>query len=191
MTKKTNSAEDQKKEKKTKTQQNNHSDEAAVEEESVKILSEDEIQQNNIDADKDKAEEYKDMLQRLQAEFDNYRKRTSENARISRSDGICDVIMELLPAIDNIERGLTLIKDESAKSGMEIILKQLLEVLKKFDVCEIKAMGEAFNPDFHHAIARDDEDDNENENKVSEVYVKGYQRKTKILRPAMVKVSNK
>ncbi|MFW5780472.1 MAG: nucleotide exchange factor GrpE [Bacillota bacterium] len=136
------------------------------------------------------AVDYKNHLQRLQAEFDNYRKRTSENAISSRNDGICDVILEIIPAIDNLERGIEAVKDNSAKSGMEIILKQLREILKKFDVCEIKALGESFNPDKHHAIAKEDEcDDKESENKVTEVFSKGYQRNTKVLRPAMVKVT--
>lgn len=137
----------------------------------------------------EKVEEYKNFLQRLQAEFDNYRKRTSEFSKTSRNDGICDVVMELLPAIDNLERGIAAVKDESAKSGMELILKQLIEILRKFDVCEIVAMNEEFNPDKHHAIAK--EEGESDEIKVTEVFLKGYQRKTKVLRPAMVKVSNK
>ncbi len=135
-----------------------------------------------------KVDEYKDHLQRLQAEFDNYRKRTAENSRQSRNEGICDVVTELLPAIDNLERGIAAVTDQSAKNGMELIQKQLIEILAKFDVCEIKALGEEFNPDFHHAIAKDGEGE---EPKVTEVYMKGYQRKAKILRPCMVKVTNK
>lgn len=135
-----------------------------------------------------KVDEYKDHLQRLQAEFDNYRKRTAENSRQSRNEGICDVMTELLPAIDNLERGIAAVADQSARNGMELILKQLIDILSKFDVCEIKALGEEFNPDFHHAIAKDGEGD---EPKVTEVYLKGYQRKAKILRPCMVKVTNK
>lgn len=140
---------------------------------------------------KQTAEEYKDLLQRLQAEFENYRKRTAESARISRGDGICDVIIELLPVIDNFERGLAVIQDQTSKSGMELILKQLKDILKKFDVCEIEAMGQAFNPDMHHAIAKEEsgEAQDDGEIKVVEVYSKGYRNKTKILRPAMVKVS--
>lgn len=135
-----------------------------------------------------KVDEYKDHLQRLQAEFDNYRKRTAENSRQSRNEGICDVVTELLPAIDNLERGIAAVADQSARNGMELILKQLTEILSKFDVCEIKALGEEFNPDFHHAIAKDGDGE---QPKVTEVYMKGYQRKTKILRPCMVKVTNK
>ena len=143
-----------------------------------------------IEKAKQEAEDYKNHLQRLQAEFDNYRKRTAENSLCSRTDGICDVIVEIIPAIDNLERGIEAVKDKSAKSGMEIILKQLREILAKFDVCEIKALGESFNPDLHHAIAKEDQDkDKESDNMVTEVFLKGYQRKAKVLRPAMVKVT--
>lgn len=185
MTKKSNDAENLKNKKNVKDEDNKQS----IDTEEIKILSQEEIEQKAADETKQKADEYKDMLQRLQAEFDNYRKRTQENSRVSRQDGICDVITELLPAIDNIERGLSLIKDQSARSGMEMILKQLVEVLAKFDVCEINAIGQTFNPEFHHAIARGEDNEGGNEDKVTEVFMKGYQRKTKVLRPAMVKVS--
>jgi molecular chaperone GrpE len=143
---------------------------------------------DNVEQAKKEVEEYKNHLQRLQAEFDNYRKRTAESNRQSRFEGICDVVCELLPAIDNLERGIAAVSDQSAKNGMELILKQFLEVLAKFDVCEIKAIGEDFNPDYHHAISKDGDGE---QPVVTEVYLKGYQRKSKILRPCMVKVTNK
>ncbi len=159
--------------------------------ENVEILTEEQVFQKAIEDAKREADEYKNMLQRLQAEFDNYRKRTGESARTSRQDGICDVIMELIPAIDNLERGISVIEDTSARNGMEIILKQLLEVLSKFDITEITALGQLFNPDIHHAVAKDDDCDGSGESIVSEVFEKGYKRHQKILRPSMVKVSNK
>lgn len=176
MTKKGNKPEEKQKE---------NNQEEAQEFSEVEVLT----AEDRVRIAEEKVEEYKNFLQRLQAEFDNYRKRTSEHSKISRNDGICDVIMELIPAIDNLERGISVIKDESAKNGMELIHKQLIEVLTKFDVCEIQAINEEFNPDKHHAIAK--EEGNKDENKVSEVFLKGYERKAKTLRPAMVKVSNK
>lgn len=173
----------------TKKNNEEQTKEKTAQEEEVISIPLDNIEDDTSALAQRKADEYKDHLQRLQAEFDNYRKRTAENSRQSRSDGICDVIAELLPAIDNLERGIGAVADTSAKSGMELILKQLSEILTKFDVCEIKALGEQFNPDYHHAIARDGEGGDEHT--VTEVYVKGYQRKAKVLRPSMVKVSNK
>lgn len=134
-----------------------------------------------------KIDEYKDMAQRLQAEFDNYRKRNNESVRIARSDGINDVICALLDVIDNFERGISTVTDENAKSGMELIYKQILALLTKFDVVEIEAKGKEFDPKFHHAIAQCE--DGEKANTVVEVYQKGYKRKDKVLRPSMVKVA--
>ena len=134
-----------------------------------------------------KINEFKDIAQRLQAEFDNYRKRNNESVKNARNDGIDDVICTLFPVLDNFERGLEAIKDESIKSGVELIYKQFLSILNKFNVEEIKAQGEDFNPKYHHAIAQCE--DAENTNKIVEVYQKGYIRKDKVLRPSMVKVA--
>ena len=134
-----------------------------------------------------KIDEYKDIAQRLQAEFDNYRKRNNESVKIARSDGINDVICALLDVLDNFERGIASVDDEKAKSGMELIYKQMLGLLTKFDVVEIEALGKEFDPKFHHAIAQCE--DSENANTVVEVYQKGYKRKDKVLRASMVKVA--
>lgn len=133
-----------------------------------------------------KADEYKDMAQRVQAEFDNYRRRNAEAVRNARHDGSDDVIMALLPVIDNFERGLQAV-DESARTGIELIFKQVTAILEKFGVKEIEALGAAFNPSYHHAIAKCD--DPEKENTVVEVFQKGYIRNNRVLRPAMVKVA--
>lgn len=133
------------------------------------------------------AEEYKNMLQRLQAEFDNFRKRNNDAVRISRNDGINDVVTALFPALDNIERAIAAFSDESLRSGSELILKQIKDVLAKFDVAEIDALGQDFNPEFHYAIEQ--EENPEMENKVTYIFQKGYQRKGKVLRCAMVKVA--
>lgn len=131
-------------------------------------------------------EEYKDIAQRLQAEFDNYRKRNAESVANARNDGIDDVVTMLFPVLDNFERGMSLVSEE-AKSGMELIYKQILAVLEKLDVKAIEALGEEFDPRYHHAIAQCE--DSDNSNKVIEVYQKGYLRKNKVLRPSMVKVA--
>ena len=134
-----------------------------------------------------KVEEYKDLTQRLQAEFDNFRKRNAESTRIARNDGINDVIISLLPVLDDFERGINATENESAKSGMELIYKKIVNLLNKYDAVEIEALGAEFDPQYHHAIAQCE--DAENNNKVVEVFQKGYQRKDKVLRPAMVKVA--
>ena len=160
-------------------------------EEKEEILSEDEPivieEESSEDLVEKQINEYKDMLQRLQAEFDNYRKRNNESVHNARNDGIDDVICALFPILDNFERGLSAITDESAKSGVDLIYKQFLALFGKFNVEEIKALDEEFNPKYHHAIAQCE--DSEKTNKVVEVYQKGYKRKDKVLRPSMVKVA--
>lgn len=131
-------------------------------------------------------DEFKDMAQRIQAEFENYRKRNVEAVKNSRNDGIEDVIIALLPVIDNFERGMSVV-DDNARTGMELIYKQIISVLDKFEVKEIEALGTEFDPKFHHAIAQAEDPDNAN--KVVEVFQKGYVRKNKVLRPSLVKVA--
>lgn len=155
-------------------------------EEPIVITDEPEIKDDELTKAIKAAEEFKDMAQRIQAEFENYRKRNAEAVKTSRNDGIEDVIMALLPIIDNFERGLSVV-DDNAKTGMELIYKQVMSVMDKFEVKEIEALGQEFDPKFHHAIAQ--ADDTDNANKVVEVFQKGYIRKNKVLRPAMVKVA--
>lgn len=145
-----------------------------------------EAEKKAADAEK-KISEYIETAQRIQAEFENYRKRNNESVKTARSDGINEVLVELLPVLDNFERGIASVSDGNAKSGMELIYKQMKTLLVKYEVEEINAQGENFDPKYHHAIAQCE--DKENANKIVEVFRKGYVRKEKVLRPSMVKVA--
>lgn len=149
-------------------------------------ISVDETEETETEVKNDKADEYKDLLQRLQAEFDNYRKRNAESVKTARNDGINEMILELLPIMDSFERGISTL-EESAKGGMELICKQLSNLFKKYEVEEIPSVGEEFDPNVHHAIAQCDDADNAG--KIVEVYQKGYKRKNKVLRASLVKVA--
>ena len=155
-------------------------------EEPIVISEEPEVKDDELTKAIKSAEEFKEMAQRIQAEFENYRKRNVDAVKTSRSDGIEDVIIALLPVIDNFERGMNVVED-SAKTGMELIYKQVMAVMDKFEVKEIEATGAEFDPKYHHAIAQAEDPDNAN--KVVEVFQKGYIRKNKVLRPALVKVA--
>ncbi len=144
------------------------------------------VKPSELEAAVKAADEFKNMAQRIQAEFDNYRKRNAEAVRNARNDGIDDVVEMFFPVIDNFERGMNAV-NEKEKTGMELIYKQVLAIFDKLEVKEIAALGEDFNPKYHHAIAKCE--DEKNENKVVEVFQKGYMRKNKVLRPAMVKVA--
>jgi molecular chaperone GrpE len=133
------------------------------------------------------AEEYKNLLQRVQADFDNYRKRNVDSIRAARADGNNDVIAGLLPIADAIDRALTMIADDKSREGVALIQRQMDTLLSKFGVCEMKASGECFDPGLHNAILQIE--DAENAGKVVEVLQKGYTRDGKVLRHAMVKVA--
>lgn len=134
-----------------------------------------------------KADEYKDMLQRLQAEFDNFRKRNAESVKLARQDGGNEMIVAMLPILDSVDRALSMITDESTKVGVNLIGKMILDVFGKYGVKEIDAQGAEFDPSLHNAVMQ--VEDTQNAGKVVEVMQKGYTRNGKVIRYAMVKVA--
>lgn len=138
------------------------------------------------------AEEYYSQLQRLQAEFDNYRKRTQKEKEETVKYAAERVIVALLPILDNFERAVNSAKanqDFNAFSqGVEMILKQMQTALAKEGLTAIEAVGQPFDPNLHDAVLQVDSEDHP-ENTVVEELQKGYYLKEKVLRPSMVKVS--
>jgi molecular chaperone GrpE len=139
------------------------------------------------------AEEYYAQLQRVMADFDNYRKRVVKEKDAQYSVILSEVITEFLPVIDNLEKSLaTNAEDEVAKAwknGVELIYRQFTEVLNKLGAEEIKALGEQFDPNFHDAVMHV-EDENVGDNVIVEELRKGYKLKDRIIRHSMVKVAN-
>lgn len=139
------------------------------------------------------AEEYYAQLQRVMADFDNYRKRVVKEKDAQYSVILSEVITEFLPVIDNLEKSLaTKAEDEASKawkSGVELIYRQFTEVLSKLGAEEIKAVGEQFDPNFHDAVMHV-EDENVGDNVIVEELRKGYKLKDRIIRHSMVKVAN-
>jgi molecular chaperone GrpE len=119
-----------------------------------------------------------------------------EKERFERySEGKKDFAADLLPILDNFDRALAQdaeqAKDEHDRAvieGMEMILKQFQDALAKNGVTEIEALGEAFDPNVHHAVMMEPSDKFESQ-KVSEVLQKGYRIGDKVIRPSMVKVA--
>ncbi|MBO5773909.1 MAG: nucleotide exchange factor GrpE [Clostridia bacterium] len=135
-----------------------------------------------------KMEEYKDLAQRTQADFDNFRKRNAEAVKQARADGGNDVVVSMLPVLDTVEIAINMISDEATKSGVQLIQKKFQEVFAKYGVKEIDALGNEFDPNLHNAVMQ--VEDAENAGKVVEVLQKGYTRDGKVIRPSMVKVAN-
>jgi molecular chaperone GrpE len=139
---------------------------------------------------KEKNELY-DRLLRKQAEFDNFRKRTEREKVESYDFALSSFILGLLPALDGLERGLSVTEGEtveSYKKGIELILKQLRDQLASAGVQPIRATGKMFDPNFHEAVMRE-ESTVLPENEIIEEMQRGYTFKDRLLRPSMVKVA--
>ncbi|MGF0096293.1 nucleotide exchange factor GrpE [Peptoniphilus sp. SGI.035] len=140
-------------------------------------------------SDDEKYQALTDKFMRLQADFANYKRRTEDQKTEYIELGVKKVVNDLLPVIDNFERALDSIGErDSTYDGIMMIKDQLTEVLKKEGIVEMKALGEEFDPLYHHAVLTEDSDKYDS-GYVIEVLQKGYLINDKTLRPAMVKVS--
>ena len=143
-----------------------------------------------LEKEKEKVEEEKKKYVYLMAEFDNYRRRVSQEKLELIDTAAKGVINDLLPVVDNFERALKSLADseasDSAKMGTELIYKQLLEVLKKKGVAEIDAMGKELDTDEHEAVAQIPAPEEDQKGKVVDVVQKGYKLNGKVIRFAKV-----
>lgn len=133
-------------------------------------------------------EALKERLLRLTAEYDNYRKRTAKEKEGIYTDACTDVLKEMLPVADNLERALAVDGNvEDLKKGVEMTIKGFLNSLEKLGVEEIDTTN-GFDPNLHQAISVV-EDENLNSNDVAQVYQKGYKKGEKVIRYSMVTVA--
>ncbi|MFD2657221.1 nucleotide exchange factor GrpE [Gracilibacillus thailandensis] len=136
--------------------------------------------------------ELQDRLLRVQAEYDNFRKRTKKEKEADLKYKSQSVVTELLPVLDNFERALQVeIEDKAAKGvveGLEMVYRQLKTVLENEGVTEIETDGQTFDPNIHQAVMQVEEEGYES-NQIVETMQKGYQLKDRVIRPAMVKVN--
>lgn len=130
-----------------------------------------------------------DRLARAQAEFDNARKRAVKEQQDFRDFAMADAIKSLLPVVDNFERALQS-KSEPGdfRAGVDLIYKQLRDVLTKLGVQPIEAKGQQFNPHLHEAVEMVETPDAA-DHEVLEEWQRGYKYKDRLLRPSMVKVA--
>jgi molecular chaperone GrpE len=135
------------------------------------------------------ANAYKEKLLRLNAEYDNYRKRTAKEKEGIYTDACEDVLKNMFPVLDNLERAATVNGSaEDIKKGIEMTIRQFKDSLQKLLVEEIPTT-EGFDPNFHDAVMHV-EDSSVGEKAIVEVFQKGYKRGDKVLRHSMVKVAN-
>ena len=162
------------------------SDDATVESPSVRVTTEgSELQKLRVERDT-----LIDRLARLQAEFENARKRTAREQQEFREYAVADAVKALLPTIDSFERALQTSAGEKSefRGGIELIYKQLQDALVKLGVRPIPALGDSFDPHLHEAIEMVDTA-NAPDHQVLEELQRGYKLKDRLLRPSMVKVA--
>lgn len=151
-----------------------------------KVIKDLEDENNKI---KNELETLKDRLARTVAEYDNFRKRTAKEKEQIYTDVCEDVLKEVLPVLDNLERAVSIDgSGDDLKKGVEMTMKQFNDALKKLDVEEIPVDG-GFDPHLHNAVMHV-EDESYAKNSVVEVFQKGYRKGDKVIRYSMVKVAN-
>ena len=134
-------------------------------------------------------QEKKDRLLRLQADFDNFRRRSAKEREEISAVVTQNFCKDMLPLLDNFERAMAAeTKDvEAFQKGVEMIFTQFQEVLKKNGLEQIEAVGKKFDPNFHQAVMRVEDPEKEDDTVAQELQ-KGYMVKGRVIRPSMVQV---
>lgn len=134
---------------------------------------------------------YLDRAARIQAEFENYRKRSEKQQQEFREYALADAMKTLLPILDSLDRALNTkaASLEDFHAGIELIDKQFHDALAKVGVQPIPAEGELFDPNLHQAVQMVETSDTEDNHVIDELQ-RGYKLKDRLLRPAMVRVAH-
>lgn len=135
-------------------------------------------------------EETTDRLKRLMAEFENYKKRSSKEREMLYNSLVADIVSAILPAVDNLEKAVqTETEDKQYKQGIELVDKQIKDVLNSFGVKKIESKGQKFDPEVHEAVNHV-EDPNLGEQEIKDEFRAGYKIGNKVIRHSMVIVAN-
>ena len=138
--------------------------------------------------EKEAQNEYLEMAQRIQADFDNYRKRSLETIKNARIEGICEAVSKMFPAIDAIEKSKNMIKDEKVLEGMNMIEKELKKSLSNLGIEEIEVLGKPLDPNLSNVVAVISDNSLE-DGVIAQVYQAGYKLNDRVLRYAQVVVN--
>ena len=130
-----------------------------------------------------------DSARRIQAEFDNYRRRMNDNSRRVRDDATAEVLVKIVPVLDTIAQALKMIDDEKVAGGVKMIGDEITKLLGSYGVTEIEAEGKEFDPKLHEAVMQMPAETEEQKDTVKEVFQKGYKMGDKVIRPARVIVN--
>ena len=140
--------------------------------------------------EKTRSEELSSLVNRMQADFDNYRKRMNDNNKKLKEDGMCVVLERLIPELDVLKQAIQTITDDKVAEGVKMIYRQFLDILTAFGVEEIPALGQQFYPNLHNAVMNVKTADPTKVNMIVEVFNKGYKLGDRVLRHSVVKVAN-
>ena len=153
-----------------------------------------EILRSQLKAAEAKRDEYLGIAQRIQAEFENYKRRNRTALQDACQVAADETILMFLPVLDNLQRALHAAKEsediEDIVTGVEMVIKQFIDLLAQMEVTPIEAVGKPFDPEYHHAVMKVEANDPEEADTVTEELQKGYMRKDKVIRYSMVKVAN-
>lgn len=139
---------------------------------------------------KQENERYYEHLQRTAAEFDNYKKRMQKEKDATYNLAVGDVVTKFLEVLDNLEKALLAeTKDEKMKEGIELIRKEMVDIMTALKIERTATVGETFNPEIHEAVMHV-EDEEHGEKEIVEEFRSGYKMGSRVLRHAMVKVAN-
>lgn len=156
--------------------------------------SEDTVSTQPTEIDQLKSENalYLDRLARMQAEFDNFRKRNLREQQEFREYALTDSLKQLLPILDSLDRALKAesVSAEDFRSGVELIDRQFHDVLTRLGVEPIAAQGQPFDPSLHQAIQMVETDEVPDHHVIDELQ-RGYRLRDRVLRAAMVRVAQK
>lgn len=145
--------------------------------------------QKKAETERARADEMTNHAKRVQAEFDNYRRRTLDNAKKVRDDATGDVLIKIVPVLDVVEQALKMIDDEKVAKGVKMIEDEITKLLASYNVTEIEAEGKDFDPKYHEAIMQAPAEKEELCDTVKEVFQKGYKMGDRVIRPARVIVN--
>ena len=154
-------------------------------------VQDDAAERVDVEALKAERNALQDRLLRTAAEFDNYRKRIDRERRDQSESAASSMLAEILPVVDNLERALQAPSGPEAagyRAGVELILRQLADLLRKRGVTPIDVVGADFDPRFHQAVSQETSDAHR-DGEVMEELQRGYMLGDRLLRPAMVKVA--
>jgi molecular chaperone GrpE len=146
------------------------------------------------DAVRQERDDLYDRLLRMTAEFDNYRKRTERERREQAEFAAADLIRDLLPLVDDLDRALAVPVEpgtaaETYRDGVDLIRRQFLELLRRRGVEALDVVGQTFDPEWHEAIAQEHVPGARDGEITAEIR-RGYRMGPRLLRPAMVKVAH-